>query len=85
MSAILVTGTWLSGLRGAYIGALVFVLLLAGRACFVNIFIDESEPSYSDEDRLKRGWKATRVTRPIVVGVFLLIAAFIFWRMLHSS
>ena len=84
MSAALMSGNILNGSRVAYIGALVFVLLLALRACFADIFIDESESAYLEEDRLKRGLKATKVTRPIVVGLFLLIAAVICWRMIHS-
>ncbi len=53
----------------------------AVRACFVDVFIDESESAPSEYAREKRGLKATKVTRPIMIGVFVLISAFGVWKM----
>jgi hypothetical protein len=53
----------------------------AVRACFVDVFIDESESAPSEFAREKRGLKATKVTRPIMIGVFVSLAAFGVWKM----
>jgi hypothetical protein len=69
----------------AHPGYIVFIgvaLFCAIRACFVDVFIDESESSPSEFAREKRGWRATRVTRPIMVLVFALMAAVGVWKML---
>ena len=68
----------------AHPGYLIFAAIgvfNALRACFVDVFIDESESAPSQSAREQRGLKATKVTRPIMVGVFLLMAAFGIWKM----
>lgn len=68
----------------AHPGYIVFVgvaVFLAVRACFVDVFMDESETPPSEYAREKRGLKATKVTRPIMIGVFVLMAAFGVWKM----
>lgn len=70
----------------AHPGYIVFIgvaMFCAIWACFVDIFIDESESSPSEFAREKRGWKATKVTRPIMVLVFVLMAAVGVWKMLE--
>lgn len=72
--------------RIAHPGYIVFVgvaVFCAVGACFVDVFIDESESAPSEFVREKRGLKATKVTRPIVVLVFALMAALGVWRMLQ--
>jgi hypothetical protein len=65
----------------AYIVFLGVAAFCAVRACFVDVFIDESESAPSEFAREKRGLKATKVTRPIMIGIFVLIAVFGVWRM----
>jgi hypothetical protein len=70
--------------RIAHPGYIVFIavaVFCAVRACFVDVFIDESESAPSEFAREKRGLKATKITRPIMVIVFLLMAAFGVWKM----
>ena len=69
------------GQRSGYILFVAVALFLAVRSCFVDVFIDESESSPSEYAREKQGLKATKITRPIMVLVFLLIAAFGVWKM----
>ena len=69
------------GRHAGYIVFLVTALFLAVRSCFVDVFIDESDSAPSDEATEARGWKATKVTRSIMVGVFLLMAGFAGWKM----
>ena len=61
-----------------FVGVAVFCTI---RAWFVDVFMDESEAAPSEYARGKRGLKATKVTRPIMLGVFLLMAAFGVWKM----
>jgi len=68
----------------AHPGYIVFVgvaVFCAVRACFVDVFMDESESAPSEYASEKRGLKATKVTRPIMIGVFVLMAAFGVWKM----
>jgi hypothetical protein len=50
-------------------------------AFFVEVFIDESESAPSDIATEKRGLKATKVTRPIMIILFFLVGAFAVWKM----
>ncbi len=81
MSATSIAYRFFQGPHSGYIVVLVPALCLAVRSCFVDVFIDETDSPPSDAAREKWGLKATKVTRPIMVGVFLLIAAFAFWKM----
>jgi hypothetical protein len=70
--------------RIAHPGYMVFIgvaVFCAVRACFADVFIDESESAPSDYVEEKRGLKATKVTRPIMIGFFVLMAAFGIWKM----
>jgi hypothetical protein len=69
------------GPHSGYTAILIVGILLSIQASFVDVFIDESESSYSDEDREKRGWKATKFNRPFFVGIPLLIAVFAVWKL----
>ena len=71
------------GPHSGYVVMLAAGLFLAIRSCFVDVFIDESESAPSEVARERQGLKATKVTRPIMVIVFLLIAAFALWKMLQ--
>ena len=69
------------GPHASYFDLLVVAILLAIGACLSDVFIDESESSYSDDDRERHGWKATKYNRPFFVGIFLLLAAFAIWKL----
>ena len=64
-----------------------FVMFVAGifcavSACFADYFVDESESvPMSEGDKEKYALKATKITRPIMVGLFLSIACFAIWKM----
>jgi hypothetical protein len=69
------------GPHSDYLLFLAVALFLAVRSWFVDNFIDESESAPSDVARESHGLKATKVTRPIMSMVFLLIAGFALWKM----
>jgi hypothetical protein len=62
--------------------AILFAVAIfnAIRSCFADVFFDGTESAPTDEALEKLGWKATKITRPIMVVVFLLIAAFAVWK-----
>lgn len=68
------------GPDSGYLFIFAIALFLAIRSCFVDVFIDESESAPSEIAREHSGLKATKVTRPIMVIVFLLVAAFAAWK-----
>ncbi|OJV43327.1 MAG: hypothetical protein BGO25_08245 [Acidobacteriales bacterium 59-55] len=76
MSAPSIVDRLFHGPHSNYLIVLVVAVVLAIRLCFVDIFIDESESPPSEEARERWGLKATKVTRPLMVAAFVLIAAF---------
>jgi hypothetical protein len=66
-----------------YIVFIAVAIFCAVRACFVDVFIDESESAPSEFAREKHGLKATKVTSPIMVLVFVLMGAFGVWKMVQ--
>jgi hypothetical protein len=60
---------------------LIGAIILTVRAFYYDVFIDESESAPSEEATEKHGIKATKVTRPIMIGIPLLIAAFAIWKL----
>ncbi len=81
MTASSITLHLLYGPNSGYIVVFVVAIFLAIRSCFADVFIDESESPASEEEKREWGWKATKVTRPIMVGAFLIMAAFAVWKM----
>lgn len=57
----------------------------AVRSCFVDVFSDESDTPLPEAERERYGLKATKVTRPLMVIAFLLIAGFAVWKMLQPK
>jgi hypothetical protein len=64
-----------------YVFVLVPAIILAIRSCLVDVFIDETESPPTEDARERHGLKATKVTRPIMVSAFALIAAVAAWKM----
>jgi hypothetical protein len=83
MSASSLINRLLNGPHTGYWIVLVGALALAVSACFTDIFIDESESAPTEESRQRWGLKATKVTRPLMVLAFVLIALFAVWNMLQ--
>ncbi len=69
------------GPHHGYTLILVGAIILAIRASYYDVYIDESESPPSQIATEKRGIKATKFTRPIAIGVPLLIAAFAIWKL----
>jgi hypothetical protein len=70
------------GPHSGYLIVFGVAVVLAIRSCFVDVFIDESESPPTEEARERWGLKANKVTRPLMVVAFALIAAFAAWKML---
>jgi len=70
------------GPHSGYIVVFIAAIILAVRSCVVDVFIDETESPPTEEAREKHGWKATRITPPIMVTAFVLMAVFAGWEML---
>ena len=71
-----------SGPNSGYFVLLVAGIFCAANACIADYFVDESDsPPMSEADKEQYGLKATKVTRPIMVGIFLLVAGFATWKM----
>jgi hypothetical protein len=52
-------------------------LYLAVDACYADYFVDESDSApMSEEDKERYALKATKVTRPIMIAIYLCIAGF---------
>jgi hypothetical protein len=68
------------GQHSGYIPFVAVALFLAVSSCFAEVFIDESESAPSEYAREKWGLKATKITRPIMVVIFLLMASFGIWK-----
>jgi hypothetical protein len=68
---------------GIFIG-FVAVFLAFRAAIETDVFIDESDSAPSQEAREKWGINATPLTRTLLCGMFLLFAAFCFWKAWHS-
>ena len=61
------------------IAAIAFYLAISSLSA--DVFLDESESApLSDEERQLHGLKATKVTRPLVFGGFLMMAIFCLWK-----
>lgn len=72
----------LNGPNSGYAVLVVGGLSLALYACFTDYFVDESESSpMSEEDKERYALKATKVTRPIMIVIFLPVAGFGMWKM----
>ncbi len=71
----------LHGPHSGYVFFFSVAIFLAIRSCFVDVFIDESESAPSEIARERHGLKATKITRPIMVTIFLLMAVFAVWKM----
>ncbi|MDP9052015.1 MAG: hypothetical protein M3O31_15045 [Acidobacteriota bacterium] len=83
MSTSSIADRLLHGPHSGYIVLLIPAVILAIRSCFVDVFIGETESPPSEDAREKHGWKATKITRPIMVAEFGLMAAFAVWQMLQ--
>jgi hypothetical protein len=81
MSISSVVGRLFYGPHRGYIFFFAAAIFNAVRSYFVDVFIDESESAPSEIARERHGLKATNVTRPIMVTIFLLAAAFAVWKM----
>lgn len=69
------------GPNSGYTPVLIVAIILTIRACYYDVFIDESESPPSKIATEKSGLKATKFTRPIMIIIPLLIAAFIVWKL----
>jgi hypothetical protein len=69
------------GPHRGYTLLLAGAIILAIRACYYDVFIDESESAPSEIATEKRGLKATKYNRPIMIGIPSLIAAFCLWKL----
>jgi hypothetical protein len=71
----------LHGPHSGFIILLVFGILGMIYACFTDVFIDGSESGFTAEGIANRGLKATKITRPIMMVLYLSIAGFALWKM----
>lgn len=70
---------YLSISHPGYVPFVAFALFLAVRSCFVDVFVDESESAPSEEAE-KHGMKATKLTRSLMIVIFLGMAAIGIWK-----
>ena len=83
MSDISIVNRLFHGPHSNYLFIAVIAIALAIQSCFADVFIDESESPPTEDARERWGGKATKVTRPLMVATFVLIAAFIVWKILQ--
>jgi hypothetical protein len=68
------------GPHSDYTALLIVAILLIVQACYVDVFIDESESAPSEIANEKRGIKATKITRPIMIAISVVIGALAIWK-----
>jgi hypothetical protein len=71
----------LNGPHSGYTLILIGAIIIGVRACYYDVFIDESEAAPSEIATEKRGLKATPLTRGIMITIAFLIGAFAVWKL----
>jgi uncharacterized membrane protein YecN with MAPEG domain len=72
-----------SGPNRGYWVLVIGAIIIAARATYYDIFIDETDSGHSDVADERRGVKATWESRLALICICTGLCAFAFWKMLH--